>query len=109
MRNKAPGAKPNSIFKGQAHTRPHHETILELWLKSHGISKNKFARTLGCNGRMVDYWCAGRALPGLIYAFLIERATEGGVPAETWLGTELGKYHWMQAEKRIQKPSGSAA
>lgn len=78
--------------------------MLLSWLKSHGVSKNKFAKIIGSSPRMVDWWCDGRSLPGLIYAFIIERATEGGVAVEMWLGTEIGKQFWReQLEKGEMK------
>lgn len=70
--------------------------MLLSWLKSHNVSKNKFCRMIGCAPRMVDWWCSGRSVPGLIYAFIIEKATEGGVSVEMWLGTEIGKQLWRE-------------
>jgi hypothetical protein len=41
--------------------------------------------------RSIYYWASNKALPSLLYAILIERATEGGVPIVSWEGTELAK------------------
>lgn len=95
-------AKTPSIFTPHAYKRPAEETMLTLWLKAHGVSKNRFGRLVGCAPRMVDLWCNGQAIPGLVYAAVIEKVTEGGVSMETWLGTELGKHLWKEHEKRIQ-------
>lgn len=37
----------------------------------------------------------GQVIPELVYAFKIESVTEGGVPPESWLGTELAKMQWQ--------------
>lgn len=34
----------------------------------------------------------GRAMPSLVVAFKIEK--ELGIPASSWLGTEIGRYQW---------------
>ncbi len=90
-----------SIYSGHASKRPQEPTMLGLWLKSHGISKNQFARMCGCTGKMVDMWCSGQVIPSLIFAFVIEKCTEGGVGAEAWLGTQYGKHMWNEMQKRL--------
>lgn len=76
--------------------------MLGLWLKAHGISKNKAALLIGCSAKMIDLWCAGRVIPGLLYAMKIEQVTSGGVGMEMWVGTSIGKYQWNEIEKRIR-------
>jgi DNA-binding transcriptional regulator YdaS (Cro superfamily) len=103
------GPRPLPIYGNlPANKRPKQTTLLEVWLKANGISHDAFARLVGCNERMVDYWCEGRCVPSLIYAFMIERATKGEVPAPVWLGTEIGKMQWRRIEDRInaQKKTG---
>lgn len=58
------------------------------------MSQREFARQVGCDYKMARYWANGQAVPTLVYAFKIERATEGGVPVASWLGTELAKLMW---------------
>lgn len=97
-----PRPHSSSIYKGAANKRPSQPTILSLWLKSHGISRDKFARQVGCSGKNVDFWCDGKTIPTLHFAFMIEKETEGGVPAETWLGTDIGKHLWTEIQKRVK-------
>jgi len=73
-----------------------------MWLKSRGIARDAFARKVGCNQKAVDFWCDGKCLPSLLYAFAIEKATEGGVSAEAWLGTEIGKLQWKRLQDRVR-------
>lgn len=81
--------------------RPAQRTVLDLWLKSNGVSRAAFARMVGCNKKMVDYWCDGKCIPTLPYAFMIEKVTKGGVSASVWLGTAVGKLQWKRIEDRI--------
>lgn len=99
------GGRPKtavSIYSGAPNKRPKQETLLALWMKSRGISQDKFARLVGCNGKMVDYWTTGRCLPGLLYAFMIEKVTEGGVGVESWIGLEIAKEQWHQMQRRAK-------
>lgn len=80
--------------------RPAQQTVLDLWLKGKGMSRAAFARKVGCNKKMVDYWCDGKCIPTLPYAFRIEQVTRGGVSASVWLGTEVGKQQWKRIEDR---------
>lgn len=82
--------------------RPPQETMLALWLKTNGIPRAAFARKVGCNKKMVDYWCDGRCVPTLVYAFMIEKATKGGVSASVWLGTAVGLLQWKRIEERAR-------
>lgn len=90
----------HSIYNGHASKRPAEDTIFALWLKAHGISKNKAAKLIGCSGRMIELWCQGRCLPGLLYAMMIEKVTQGGVSMEMWAGTSIGKHTWNLMIKR---------
>lgn len=96
------GAKPIPIYgKLPANKRPISRTLLHFYLQQHAISRSAFARKMGCNPNMVDYWCDGRCVPSLLYAFMIEKVTEGGVPAAAWLGTDVGRMQWARAQERI--------
>lgn len=102
-RARKPGPAPLPIYgKIPANKRPIQLTLLSMWLKSRGISRDAFARKVGCNDKMVDYWCEGRCIPTLPYAFAIEKATEGGVPVPSWLGTEVGRAQWKRIEEKAQ-------
>lgn len=74
--------------------RPVSDTPLAAWLSVNGMSRFAFAREVGCDPNMVQLWANGRCLPSLVYAFKIDRATRGGVPPASWLGTELGRLTW---------------
>lgn len=97
-----PRPRSTSIYKGAANKRPQQHTTLHLWCKSHSISRDKFARLIGCSHKNVDYWCDGRTTPTLHFAFMIEKITEGGVPVETWLGTDLGRHLWNEIQKKAK-------
>jgi hypothetical protein len=102
-RSSKPGPQPLPIYGGvPTNKRPAQRTVLHLWLTSRGVGRDTFAKQLGCNHRMVDYWCDGRCIPGLVYAFAIEKITNGGVPAAAWLGTDIGRMLWTRVEKRMR-------
>lgn len=73
------------------------------WLGAQELSHSAFARRLGASLKMVEYWANGQALPGLVYAFRIERATKGGVPVSSWLGTELGRLQWSLLDQKSEQ------
>jgi hypothetical protein len=92
-----------SITNGlHAYYRPVYQTLLSLWLKKHAISRASFARQVGCQEKMVHYWCNGQCLPTLPYAFQIEKVTAGAVSAATWLGSEIGRTTWNQIQQRAK-------
>lgn len=72
------------------------DTPLALWLGEHGISPWEFAKTISADRKSVIGWARGTSIPSLIYAFRIEQATNGGVPAASWLGTKLGMRQWQE-------------
>lgn len=80
--------------------RPAQRTMLSLWIKAKGMGRPAFARMVGCNKKMVDYWCDGRCIPSLVSAFMIEKVTKGAVAASVWLGTEIGKAQWKRLEEK---------
>lgn len=71
--------------------RPANETPLSVWLHSKGMSHYALAQQMKVDPRSVYFWASNKALPTLLYAILIERATEGGVPIVAWEGTELAR------------------
>lgn len=75
-------------------SRPPSTTALSIWLKANGVSRYEMARRVKADPKQVKTWETGRVLPNLVYAFRIEQATKGGVPASSWLGTPLGRMMW---------------
>ena len=82
--------------------RPVERSALAMWLRVRGISKARFASSLGCSKKSLDFWCDGQVVPTLIWAFRIERATGGGVPAVSWLGLEIAKTQWNELERKAR-------
>jgi transcriptional regulator with XRE-family HTH domain len=76
--------------------RPRETTLLKIWLEKRDKSAFEFAKRLQVDPKTVLALCNGEQLPGYITAFKIADATEGGVPAESWLGTELGRLRWAE-------------
>jgi transcriptional regulator with XRE-family HTH domain len=68
-----------------------YDTPLSIWLKAKGVSAYSLARKLKCDPKTVILWANNQTLPTLLYAMLLERETEGGVPMVSWEGTELAK------------------
>lgn len=64
------------------------------------MSIRALAKMTGIGYRTIDEYRLGRMLPGLIMAALIERATAGGVPITSWLGTTLARKH---LDRHMQK------
>lgn len=85
---------PPHLAKLVRYKRPGAETPLSVWLRTRGITQYQFAKVIGCSPKAVEWWASNRSMPGLVYAFKIERATQGGVPISSWLGTELGRLMW---------------
>ncbi len=105
---KATGGRPKgprTIYSGAANKRPRERGQLHEWLKQHGLSRDSFAKLIGCNGKTLDFWCDGQSIPTLHYAFMIEMVTEGSVGVETWLGTTMGKMIWEETRKRAEVKS----
>lgn len=96
-----PGYYPGQI-PTLPHFRPMVRTPLKVWLEKKGVTQTGMAKMLGCQDRMVKLWANNQALPGLIYAFKIERVTKGGVPAASWLGTPLGQKAWAAGQSKFR-------
>lgn len=73
------------------------ETPLAAWMRREAVSPYEVARRTGISYKQICQYRDGRALPSLVSAFKIERATNGAVSPVLWLGTPLGRHHW---EKR---------
>lgn len=78
----------NRLLPGK---RPGCDTPLAAWLEAHGVTRYELAKKIGCDPKVLTRWADGKTEIGLIYAFLVERATGGGVPVASWLGTDLFK------------------
>lgn len=87
-----PTARQIPMYTGVAPWRkPPNVTPLSLWLKAKGMSHYALARELKADPKSVYLWAANKRLPSLLYAMMIERVTEGGVPMVAWEGTALAK------------------
>jgi hypothetical protein len=82
--------------------RPITYTLLDKWLKARQIPDSVFAGQLGCDLKMITYWRQGQCMPDLVYAFRIERQTQGGVPVASWLGTPMGRALWHDREETVR-------
>lgn len=70
---------------------PYERTRLDEWLHARDISRRRFAKFIGVHVDTVTRWCYGSSMPTLVGAFVIEKATNGSIPVEYWLGTILGR------------------
>ena len=64
--------------------------LLVQHIEKYALTKKMFAEASGISSSMLSHILAGKRQPTLAVAFLIERASEGEVPAASWLerGTE---------------------
>jgi DNA-binding transcriptional regulator YdaS (Cro superfamily) len=60
-------------------------TKLDDHLKSQSIRRRDFAQEIGVHESVLSRFCNGLARPALDTAFAIERATNGAVPASSWV------------------------
>lgn len=73
--------------------RPPSITPLTRYLEEHPeISLYQLAYMVGCSYATIRKLTDGKCLPGLVTAFKIQHVT--GVPASSWLATELGRAQW---------------
>lgn len=72
-------------------TRRTPQSPLAVWLDANGITMREFGRRIGINHSKLSGIIDGRALPGLIVAYEIDRLTQGEVPMESWLGVHIAK------------------
>jgi len=58
---------------------------LDHHLKQKNVSRRDFARLINVHESVLSRFCNGLARPALDTAFAIERATDGEVPASSWV------------------------
>lgn len=75
-------------------SRERRPTALDDWMRAGGVSNIALSQMVGCGVNIVQYWRQGQCLPNLLYAFKIERATKGAIPAVYWIDTDLGREQW---------------
>lgn len=59
-------------------------TLLGRYLRKHEESERSFAERVKTAPSVVHRWAAGDRMPETRFAFAIERATHGEVPASYW-------------------------
>ena len=74
--------------------RPRQWTRLREWMEEQQLSCYALAKGMGCNQKTLSYWMLGQALPPLVWAFKMEKYTEGAVPASSWLATDIAGVRW---------------
>ena len=62
-----------------------HMNTLDDHLKQNNIRRRDFAAEIGVHESVLSRFCNGLARPALDTAFAIERATNGAVPASSWV------------------------
>lgn len=60
-------------------------STLDEHLKQNNIRRRDFAAEIGVHESVLSRFCNGLARPALDTAFAIERATNGAVPASSWV------------------------
>lgn len=84
----------SSVYGARPEQRPIADTPLDAWLRARDLSRYSFAKQLQVSPRTVQLWCNNQVLPDLVNSFKIQKATDGGVTPEMWLGTELARFLW---------------
>lgn len=64
---------------------------LAKYLARHNVPQEAFASASGVPAPMVSLYVSGKRRPGLDYAFAIERATGGEVPALYWTTVRMAR------------------
>lgn len=64
---------------------------LAFWLDANGMTMREFSRRIGIPHSKLSGIIDGRALPGVIVAYEVERLTKGEVAIESWLGVDIAK------------------
>ena len=91
---------PNPDYDGKTmNQRPVERTALHHWCVKNGVSRAAFARKLGCTPNMVSFWCDGKCVPSLVYAFAIEKVTKGDVAVAMWLAVPQARRQWEAVER----------
>lgn len=63
---------------------------LEQYRRAHGLTQQQFALRVGTRQATISRLEAGTMTPGLNLAAAIERATDGAVPAISWVEPASG-------------------
>lgn len=74
-------------------TRRVAKSPLAVWLDANACTMREFSRRIGIPYSKLSGIIDGKAMPGVVVAYEIERLTNSEVPIESWLGVELGKSH----------------
>lgn len=80
------------------------DTSLHIWIEQTGAKARTVARAVGLSDAEFSKIRRGRRLPTLEQAFAIERATDGAVPAASWIETAP-----LGADGRLADAEGRAA
>ena len=83
-------------------TRREPKSPLAAWLDANGITMREFGRRIGIAHSKLSGIIDGKALPGIIVSYEIERLTQSNVPMESWLGVDIAK--GTLAELRSHQP-----
>lgn len=77
-------------------------TLLYEWMcgAGSGYSSRTLAWNIGVTQRALLNVAYGHSMPSLVTAYKIEQVTEGAVPVESWLGTDIGRAQWKELEVR---------
>lgn len=83
-------------------TRREPKSPLAVWLDANGITMREFGRRIGIAHSKLSGIIDGKALPGIIVSYEIERLTSSQVTIESWLGVDIAK--GSMAELRSRQP-----
>ena len=64
---------------------------LAAWLNANGMTMREFGRRIGIDHAKLSGIIDGRATPGIVVAYEVERLTQGEVSIESWLGLDIAK------------------
>ena len=65
--------------------RMHGSSILADWLAANSLSEIDFAESVEASRQTIHRWLRRQVLPSPAMRWCIARATDGAVPAESWL------------------------
>lgn len=83
--------------------RPVEDTRLREWMLENDWSALALAKEWGVDKMTLLNWVNGQIIPALVWAFKIEKATAGQVPASSWLSTEMAKMRWQAEGSAVTK------
>lgn len=76
---------------GKVAKRKHVSSPLAAWLDAQGMTMREFGRRIGLAHNKLSGIIDGRATPGIVVAYEIERLTQGEVSMESWLGLDIAR------------------